>query len=180
MASDSGAVPALADIPVGGHGNGDTPRELRSYHPEKLSRRHVMCFQFYACGMRNKEIAQALDLTESRVSIILSHPQAPEYIRSFALRVSEKLEDPAERLRMLAHEAIDKVQGLLRQSLDEKVVQSTAFGILDRGGYGKIEKRLELGGKLTEEQTERLVGALRESHEVTKDITYVVEGESRE
>lgn len=151
---------------------------MKPWHTKKLNQRHMLVYQLHSCGYTNNEIADIIGYTKAWVSSILNDPRAEEYIQEFATRVAEKVEDVGVKLRLVAPEALDTVVNVMRTSENERVVSANAFGLLDRAGYGKIDRSVNLNAQLSEKQTERLANALREGQAVTREIIYEAEDDA--
>ncbi len=149
-------------------GNGDL---MKAWHPDKFDSRHRLVAQLHAAGLKNVEIEAVTGYSTSRVSVILHDPRAREVIRETESFVSGRIDDVALRLQLLANEALDKITDLMRDSTDEHVVQRSAFSILDRAGYGKIEKQISIQAQISDKAAEVLASAAVESRVVEADYS---------
>jgi transposase len=112
------------------HMNGD-----KAWSPEKWTPRHRLIIALHLGGDTNKEIAEKMDLSEGRVSVILNDPRAVYEVERMSQRVADRTVDTGIRLKLYANEALDEIIEELRTCSNVKVRQSAAFGILDRAGY---------------------------------------------
>lgn len=150
-------------------------KPIKDWSPQHFHTRHQLICKLHACGLRNKEIAQALGLTESRVSIILNDPRAAEYIRQMVEEVGDKYLDMHASFRALAPKALKVVTAIMDDDEAPAGVRSrNAFELLDRAGYGAVEKHSHtVGFELSDKQVAQLASARRELPE--SDFTYEVE-----
>lgn len=146
---------------------------LKSYHPNKFSQRHKLVCTLHAAGLRNVEIAEVLDYSEERVSMILNDPRAEKHIQQAAKAVQSSVADVGLRLKLLASEAVDELEYELRAVTDVKVRQRAAFGVLDRAGYGRMETQVRVSGELSDQAVEELSDALREENVIEADYDFV-------
>lgn len=112
------------------HLNGD-----KAWSPEKWSPRHRLVIALHLGGDTNREIAEKLDLSEGRVSVILNDPRAVYEVERMSERVADRTVDTNLRLKLYANEALDEIVEELRTCANVKVRQTAAFGILDRAGF---------------------------------------------
>lgn len=161
---------ALERFPSQGIHQSEHPGDYKDYHPDVFSHRHKLAVLLKATGLTNKEIAEALNYTEARVSVILNDPRAPAVMHEHAKEVADSLEDVRQRLKFYASEALTEVVEEMRYCDDPRVRQRAAFGILDRAGYSKIEKRFVATTQVDKEGTKEIADALRESAEADDAI----------
>lgn len=149
---------------------------LRAYHPNEISQRHKLVWMLHATGKRNKEIAELLNYTEARVSVIVNDPRREQFLPEFSSAVAEQIQDVRQKLRLHAPEAVDEVVDEMRHSTDANVRQRAAFGILDRAGYGKIDKRVVAHTEVTEEAARELTAGIRDLEELDAiEADYTIE-----
>jgi transcriptional regulator len=157
---------------MGKRGNG----ELKYYAPDVFDSRHIQVAKLCAAGMKNSEIAEMMGYTEARVSVIRNDPRAQEIIRETRRHITDKIDDVALRLEQLSGEALDKVVDIMRYSADENAAQRSAFSILYRAGYGKIDKRIEAHGAISPEAAEKLFLASESARNIV-DADYTIESD---
>jgi hypothetical protein len=136
--------------------------------------RHDMIALLYASGMRVSEIAEQLGYHPNRVSLILSDPRAAERIAHYRERVVESMADVGLKLKALALEALDTAAYWMR-SRDPKlapVSARSAFGILDRAGFSKVEKHLVASVDIPPERLNRLEELARAAKEAREQFNY--------
>lgn len=155
---------------MGKKGNG----ELKYWHPEEFGSRHILTAKLHAAGLRNNEIESITGYSQSRVSHILNDPRAKEIIEDTRRRITDDIDDVALRLRALSNEALDKVVDIMRFSDDETAAQRSAFSILDRAGYGKIDKRIEAQAVISDAAAEKLLLASQDAGRIV-DADYTIE-----
>lgn len=152
-------------------------RPLKQWEPEKLSMVHINMVFDRAIGLRPGEIAEKYDTAPERVSVILNHPHAERLLGAIAAKMSERLTDPVERLRLMAHQAIDvKAEILANPKVHASIRDKVASDILDRAGYGARHK-IDINAKNTHElilpaaHAERLTNVLEESKRI-RDVDF--------
>jgi len=147
---------------------------LKPWSPKRLRQRHKLAIRLEACGMTNNQIAEHLGYTPSRISIILNDPRADEIRAGMSSLVADNLDDIALRLQHYAGEALTEVVDIMRESTSDTVRQRSAFDILDRAGYNKIEKHISATTNISDKQVAQLLGTLEETKQVF-DADYTVE-----
>jgi predicted transcriptional regulator len=143
--------------------------ERKSWHPKRLRAKHMLMIAMSMRGMSNKQIAAALQIAESRVSSILTSPAARRVLAKVEDRLPVTL---AERFQTVARDAFEVIYDQMNDdeasNLDRR---ACAFGILDRAGYSKVEKKLIQHAAVTDETAEKLAGVVAESREIRgKDL----------
>lgn len=142
--------------------------------PEYWSPLHNIICSLKAVGTPNVKIAEMLDITPGYVSVITNDPRGIAAIKEFHGQALEKTTDVPKRLQELSIEAVEVVAEQL-DSNDENVAQRAAFGILDRAGYGKIEKKFVASAHISEEAAALIRGAMDESETIEADYSLVEE-----
>lgn len=129
-------------------------------------------------GRGNGDIAEALGMTSSRISIIRGSPmyQAQLEVERGKLKAqildkqSDKVVfgDPIEeKLKALAARAVDRYESLLDESSSDMVRKSTADSILDRAGYKAHTEKTKVTVEVTEKMADRFERVL--GYEPSKD-----------
>lgn len=93
-------------------------------------------------GLKNKEIAEQLGWSASKVSVTLSDPRADVDRAEFAGKVADRLTDTHLKLRLLTHEAVDAAADVMRNGEKDADILRASFGLLDRAGYTPIQKTI--------------------------------------
>ena len=155
-------------------GSDRDPTEQPQLPSRPMRERQKLCVKLQACGMTNNQIAKTLGYTPTRVSVILNDPRAQLVRDEMAERVADSLDDVATRLQFYANEALTEVVTLMRDSSSDVVRQRSAFDLLDRAGYNKVEKHLTATTNISDEKVTQLMGTLKESREIF-DADYTVE-----
>lgn len=148
--------------------------ELKYYEPDEFSQRHELVCKLHAAGLRNFEIEAITGFSSSRVSTIIHDPRAKIVIHETAKYITSNVDDIGLRLKALANEALNVVVDQMRDSSDETIVQRSAFSLLDRAGYSKVEKKITMTAALSDKAAEALALAAAESANVI-DAEYVIE-----
>jgi len=112
--------------------------------------------------------------TEARVSVIRNDPRAQEIIEDTRKHITDGIDDVALRLQALSNEALDKVVDIMRFSDDENAAQRSAFSILDRAGYGKVDKSVQVTAEITSDAAEKLLKASESARRIV-DADYTIE-----
>jgi predicted transcriptional regulator len=151
---------------VEAQGPGDAGNGLKPWEPKKLNSRHKQIIAMSAAGVRNKDIADLLGMSQSRVSVILNDPRSRVLERQLASDVvSQIATDVSERIQGAAGEAFDVVKNLMDNADSERVRQTSAFDILDRAGFKPKETTANLNLNVDGDQLETLVEVLKEVRE---------------
>jgi transcriptional regulator len=141
-------------------------RSLKYWENLKLKPMHIQMLIMKAAGYKNHQIAERMNLTQARVSVIVNHPDAEYFLSHLISYQAENLLDVKARIQAHAGEALDTALVLMRTAKDE-VREKVAFKLLDRAGYGAVQKT-EVSHKveMPAAQAQVLNDALRESMEV--------------
>lgn len=151
------------------------------YQPKGWTSRHELICDLHMVGYDNREIAKKLELSEGRVSVILSDARADEYIRQQRATARKSLgEDILGSLEGLAPGAIaaikDDIQMPVMNSKDRAVRQRASFNVLASLGYGPVNKNLNanVGNKETvpQELVERSEKAIADLREMQGKFSY--------
>lgn len=139
--------------------------------------RHDLVATLKALGNTNIEIAARLDIDPAYVSVILSDPRAEARRAEVAQRVADNAVDVGVRLKLFANEALETAVYWMRQRGEKlaAVSRQSAFGILDRAGYAKVEKHLHAHAEITDERFEKLAAMTQDANRVIEAFDYSVE-----
>lgn len=115
--------------------------------PDKLSPRHDLVGALHLCGLKNHEIAAALDYSENRVSILLNSPLMQQQLTE--LRSKLRTSAWMSALELLESEARANVLTLIdiRDRSDDTNRRLAASDLLDR--TPKLSKRTHHEGDAT-------------------------------
>lgn len=151
-------------------------RSLKYWENLKLKPMHIQMLIMKAAGYKNQQIAERMNLTQARVSVIVNHPDAAYFLSHLISYQAENLLDVKARIQAHAGEALDTALMLMRTGKDE-VREKVAFKLLDRAGYGAVQKT-EVSHKveMPAAQAQVLNDALRESAEVEDADFEVLDG----
>lgn len=154
-------------------------RPLRPWEPQTLDDTHLQMIFLKATGVSQSEIARQFGYTDSRVSIILNHPDAWTILDRLASMGGDTTHDLIEqRLRRLSEPAVSAIEKALdANTLPVPAIFQRAklgFDVLSRNGYGRqIEHRhthqVTVGGAAAR----LLADAMRESREIP-EASYVL------
>lgn len=141
-------------------------RELKSWEPAELSPRHRAVIALHASGLKNYEIAEATGYSESRISVILGHPDAELQAATMTTdHITQLVQDVREMIAGAAKEAFLRNVHLMRHAKKEETQQRSIFDILDRAGFKAKDNPQPASVTFTGEAALDLVSALRESAE---------------
>lgn len=147
---------------------------LKPWEPAKLSERHLLLATLIAAGWKNHEIAQELQFSESRVSILRNDPR----ILALTREVGRKLRDETavgvrERFVYYSTEAIETIAQLMRHAESEQVRLAAGKDILDRAGHKPREHISVASVQFSGEEVIELVKTLREAREPEAPLEFV-------
>jgi transcriptional regulator len=159
---------------------GEIPRsrELLAHEPLSLNERHLQAVMMRAMGMRQCDIARALDYTDSTVSIILNHPDAAFILDQMAGMSAVDAADIDGRLQRLNSRAVEVIEELF-EAADMKEAQLASlkaragFTLLERnlGKKKHVEHEHTHSFKLDPQEVGLLSRALVESRRVEAEMT---------
>lgn len=153
----------------------------KDWEPNTWTSRHELICDLHLAGYENWRIAEELNYSESRVSVILSDQRAAEYVRSIRSGIKESVSQFAERrLQGLLPLAFDVIEEDLRMAAEqmgrgERIVRSkSAFGVLASLGYGPVQKqvRANISDAIPAGLLERSEKAVEELREMRGKFTY--------
>ena len=143
----------------------------RAIQPQKSTSRTKQILLLELAGKRNGEIAEAMQMTESRVSIIRNCPMYKQQMvrlqqtlsNEVVDKASDKIvSDPVEaELKSSALEAAGMYKKLLRGGKTDFVKKAAADAILDRTGYKAYTSKTTVNVEVTEKMASRFEEALR-------------------
>ena len=105
---------------------------LRPYHLE-IARRLVL-------GQRASQISELLGMSQSRLSIIINSPLFKLELHRLESERDRGVTDVTKTLRELSPLALETVERTMYGAKSESLRFSAAESILDRAGFGKINK----------------------------------------
>ena len=120
---------------------GEIPRarQLLAHEPIQLNERHLQAIMMRIMGMRQCDIAKALDYTDSTVSIVLNHPDAAYILDRLQAMSAVEVTDIDARLQRLNAKAVDSIEDLF-DATDFKEAQLHALKA--RAGFSLLERNL--------------------------------------
>lgn len=122
--------------------------------PKNLSHKHKFIANLAASGLRNKDIAEETNMTESRISIILDNPNMSLEIT----RIREKMfgSNNRRRLEMLMPKALNVAEDVLtnEQHLTKHKIDMAKY-VLDQG-LGKAKQDFTVSGNLLGDLLDKL------------------------
>lgn len=165
---------------------GEIPRtrELLPWEPDLLNERHCQAIMMRCMGMKQKDIALALDYTDSTVSVVLNHPDAHYIIDQLQGFSAVPVLDIEARLRRLTPRALDAIEAVFDESVgdDPKAVNARVqrarmgFSLLEHNGHGRQREVQHTHSHSIAPSSAALISrALRESREI-ENAEYSVVG----
>lgn len=160
-------------------------RPLKSYEVSTLRPIHKQIIGLSAAGMKNREIADLLDVREEWVSVILRQPESQalrnEMVAEF---VSGLHGDARDLIHAHTKEAVLTVVKHMRHSKDT-VSLAAARDLLDRGGFKPQERIVSTNINLSAADAAAIQAALSEMREDVPpleetEVTSAVFAERRE
>lgn len=128
---------------------GEAPRgrELKAWEAQSLTPLHIQILFDRADGMRTKELAEKYGWAESRISVVLHHPDAEYFLGEVMGTMADRMADPVERMKSFAHEMVNVKLEIVRDSETPRALKNDiASDFLDRAGYG-ARKKLDIDTK---------------------------------
>lgn len=165
---------AMLEVMEGASARG---RRLKYWENLRLKPKHMQMLLMKAAGYSNNKIAEQMDMTAARVSVIVNHPDAMYLLSHLVSYQAENLLDVKARIQAHAGEALDTALMLMRTAKPE-VREKVAFKLLDRAGYGAVQKTEAVHKiEMSAPQAATLTAALRESAEVEdmEEVEYEIE-----
>lgn len=151
-------------------------RKMKPWEPKEISTKHKHMAALSAGGLDNKEVAEVVGLSESRVSIILNDPRIEKLKRQLVDEyVREMAEDTAEVIQSYTREAAEKIAELMRHSTKDGVQLRAAENFLDRGGHPKVKEQVQTEKlpPLDNEKVDLLREAIREATGEAEEVEMV-------
>lgn len=144
--------------------------------PDKpLSARHKTLARMIAMGMGTNEIAEKLNYTAARVSVLRSNSRIKQEVEKYLDRVHEQ--EISERMKELAPDALNTMEEILLSMNDPLKKENAARWILEKV-TGKASQQIDVKGeislglfldKLDKLQTKQLQSSKEETRDVTPE-----------
>jgi hypothetical protein len=145
-------------------------RSLKYWENLKLKPKHLQMLLMSAAGFSNGAIASATGYTESRISVILNHPDSLAVLSALISMAAEDTLDVKSRIQAHAGEALDIALDVMRNTRNDNVRKDAAFEILKMAGYSGVDKKATLHvHRLEAPQAERIVeglGSIEEDEDI--------------
>lgn len=158
---------AMLDVMSGSVARG---RYLKYWENLRLKPIHMQMLLMKAAGYTNASIAETVHYDPSRVSVVVNHPDAQYLLSHLVSYQAERLLDVNARIQAHAGEALDTALMLMRTGKEE-VRERVSFKLLDRAGYGAIQKSETVHKvEMPVAQAENLSVAVREAMQVEQMV----------
>lgn len=142
---------------------------VRPMHRE-IARRLVL-------GQKVKDIAADLNITPTRISTLVNSPVFKKEIKRLEDQRDVGVSDVTRTLREVAPVCLEQVERLMYNAKSEKVRLSAAQDLLDRAGYGAVNKNLNVNananvphGTMTDDELKRLILARMQRAETAEEV----------
>lgn len=108
-----------------------------------LWERHREIARRLVAGERQKDIAQDLGMTQSRISIVANSPEMQQAVGELSAKADEEAVDISARLQALSSDAVNVLEHVIKKNtspFNESLQVKVAEAILDRAGYARAVK----------------------------------------
>jgi len=147
----------------------NSPRKY--WETKKLNARHLRIIQMRAAGFKNNEIAEAMEMSPSRVCTVLAQPESRELLAYLIGYAADDVLDVRARIKAVAPEMLEHIVETTRNTRNEKLRSDNAFKILEMAGYKATEtKKVEVTARIEGDQAAGLLNALQEAMELEEEI----------
>jgi len=138
------------------------------------SSRHDQVVLLRAAGHQNVEIAERSGYDQAYISRILKDPRAETRLAELTKRIADNSVDIALKLKLYANEALETAVHWMRQREDKlaQVSARSAFEILDRAGYTRVEKHIVANLDIGIDQLDRMAELAASANEVVETYDY--------
>jgi predicted transcriptional regulator len=150
------------------------------WEPDKWTARHALVCDLHLTGKNNNEIAELLDLTPSRISILLSDTRSHVYIQEQRQKIAASATDIIDRLHAMADDALEAIDDDLNigevelvKPANRAIRQKAAFGVLASLGYGPVSKNITATVDLPKDLLERSNETLNDMREIQANYRFV-------
>lgn len=121
-------------------GTEPTGRTLATDEPKRFTSRHVNICLLRAAGFKVREIAETAGYTKVMVTTIINHPYGRKIIHAVVMSRGARVLDIRTKLDSYSAELLDRMYEMAQNSEDLVAVGKVTFGLLDRAGYGAVQK----------------------------------------
>lgn len=104
-----------------------------------LTGRHKEIMRRLTEGSSLTRITELMGISNDALTLITRSPMFREELGKM---LEKKAFEVGERLEDLSNEALDEIRNLMRSAKTEAIRKSSAESILDRAGYGKVERKV--------------------------------------
>lgn len=144
-----------------------SPQFIREYYEnDKLKPKHMKMLRMAVAGYSNNQIAEYMEYTPARVSVILNHQDARTIMARMVGEASGRL-DVDKRLKAIAPEMLETVIAITRTTHDNRLRSRNAFELLGRAGFGatqKVDVKLNQTVSVAPALMQRLTSAMEEAN----------------
>jgi hypothetical protein len=136
------------------------------YEPEKWTSLHRYIVLLEIAGKKPGQIAEIMDMSSSRISVILGDKRAELDRIQIGSSVAAQMTDIHTKLSLYAHEALEVIVEEMRDFSNKAELRVKAgFGILDRAGFTPLNKQFVPQTELPLEIAERMEAVSLEMRE---------------
>ncbi len=102
-----------------------------------------------AAGLTPSQLAIAYGFTAAQISRIINSPMFQVELRRLEGLADETAIDVKADIKRMCVRALETIdEDLNKVGVDARLRQKAAFNVLDRGGYGKQDRPIQVGGDL--------------------------------
>lgn len=129
----------------------------KAYQPEKWTSLHRYIVLLEIAGKKPGEIAQIMDMSNGRISVILGDRRAELDRIDIGSSIAGRMTDIHTKLELYAHESLEVIVEEMRDFNNKAELRVKAgFGILDRAGFTPLNKEFIPQTELPLEIAERM------------------------
>ncbi len=100
-------------------------------------------------GLTPGQLASAYDFTPAQISRIINSPMFRVELRRLEGMADDVVVDVRADIKRMAVRAVEILdEDMNKVGVDAKLRQKAAFNVLDRAGYGKQDRPIQVGGNL--------------------------------
>lgn len=147
---------------------------LADYQPKEFSPRHKQIIALAAAGTPNKEIAQIVDMSPSRISTIINDPRGQYLLDKMTGQfVRELSTSTREVIQSHSLEMAEIIVHLARHADSEQVQLRAARDMLDRGGFKAKDVSVVASVDISRADINEMSKRLKESFEDPDELEFV-------
>jgi len=123
---------------------------------KKMRERHREIARLLTAGVRQKDIAEELGLTQSRLSIIIKSPVFQDFLAEISAGRTAAAMDFNAKIHHIAEKGLRKIERVLDGTKDDRLAVDIGFKALSLDGYVPVQKHAILSASLSPEEVRAL------------------------